>query len=302
MGEAYYLQVIHMNELNGKTILITGATNGIGKVAALELARKGATVAIVGRDPQKTAQTVGEIREQSGNQAVDGLVADLSSLADIRRLADEYRQKYSRLDVLVNNAGGIFANRQLTADGYERTFALNHLAYFLLTNLLLDMLKASAPARIINVSSRSHLGAALNFDDLQNQQHYGIGGGQAYGQSKLANVLFTYELARRLAGSGVTVNAVHPGAVATGFGENNAGAMRFAMRVFHLFALTPEQGADTIVYLASSPDVEGVTGKYWVNRKPMSSSPASYDEAAQKRLWAASAQMTGLPEERVKAN
>jgi NAD(P)-dependent dehydrogenase (short-subunit alcohol dehydrogenase family) len=290
------LEVIQMNELGGKTILITGATNGIGKAAALDLAKKGAAVVIVGRNPTKTKETVQEIGGQSSNSAVDGLVADLSSLAAIRRLADEFRNKYPRLHVLINNAGGIFANRQLTVDGYERTFAFNHLAYFLLTNLLLDMLKTSAPARIINVSSRSHQGAALNFDDLQNEQQYGIGGAHAYGQSKLANLLFTYELARRLAGTGVTVNAVHPGTVATGFGENNSGAMGLAMRIFHRFALTPQQGADTIIYLASSPEVEGVTGKYWVNRKPVPSSSNSYDETAQKHLWAISTQMTGLPE------
>ena len=285
-----------MNELNGKTILITGATNGIGKVAALELAKQGATVALVGRNSAKVAETVREIKEQSSNPLVDGLVADLSSMAEVRRLANDFRQKYSQLHVLVNNAGGIFASRQLTVDGYEYTFALNHLAYFLLTNLLLDRLKANAPARIVNVSSGAHLGAVLNFDDLQNEKHYSTGGMRAYGQSKLDNLLFTYELARRLAGSGVTVNALHPGTVATGFGENNGGAMRLAMRFFHLFSLTPQQGADTIIYLASSPEVEGVTGKYWVERKQVQSSPASYDEAAQKRLWEVSAQMTGLTE------
>lgn len=285
-----------MNELGGKTILITGATNGIGKVAALDLAKKGAAVVIVGRNPSKTKETVQEIRSQSSNTAVEGMIADLSSLTAVRHLADEFREKYPHLHILINNAGGIFANRQLTVDGYERTFAFNHLAYFLLTNLLMDMLKESAPARIINVSSRSHQGAVLNFDDLQNERQYGIGGARAYGQSKLANLLFTYELARRLTGTGVTVNAVHPGSVATGFGENNGGAMRLAMRIFHSFSLTPEQGADTIIYLASSPEVKGVTGKYWVNRTPVPSSPNSYDEAVQKRLWAVSIQMTGLPE------
>jgi NAD(P)-dependent dehydrogenase (short-subunit alcohol dehydrogenase family) len=285
-----------MNELTGKTILITGATNGIGKVAALELARQGLTVVLVGRNPAKVADTVQEIKEKSRNPQVDGLVADLSSMAEVRRLAGEFRQKYPQLHVLVNNAGGIFASRQVTVDGYELTFALNHLAYFLLTNLLLDMLKANAPARIVNVSSGAHLGAALDFDDLQNERHYSGGGFTAYGRSKLENLLFTYELARRLEGSGVTVNALHPGAVATGFGENNRGGMRLAMQVFHLFSLTPEQGADTIIYLASSPDVAGVSGKYWEKRKQIASSPASYDEATQKRLWEVSAQMTGLAE------
>jgi NAD(P)-dependent dehydrogenase (short-subunit alcohol dehydrogenase family) len=285
-----------MNELTGKTILITGATNGIGKVAALELAKQGPTIVLVGRNPAKLADTVQEIKDKSHNQAVDGLVADLFSMAEVRRLANEFTRKYSHLHVLINNAGAIFADRQHTVDGYERTFALNHLAYFLLTNLLLDLLKANAPARIINVSSGAHMGATLDFDDLQNEQHYSAGGFTAYGQSKLDNLLFTYELARRLAGSGVTVNALHPGTVATGFGENNSGGMRLAMQVFHLFSLTPDQGADTIVYLASSPEVEGISGKYWVKRKPVQSSAASYDEATQKRLWEVSARMVGLTE------
>jgi NAD(P)-dependent dehydrogenase (short-subunit alcohol dehydrogenase family) len=285
-----------MIELTGKTILITGATNGIGKVAALELAKQGPTIVLVGRNPAKVEQTVREIKEQSGNPLVDGLVADLFPMAEVRRLANEFRKKYPQLHVLINNAGAVFADRQHTIDGYERTFALNHLSYFLLTNLLLDMLKANAPARIVNVSSGAHQGAALDFDDLQNEQHYGAGGMRAYGQSKLDNLLFTYELARRLAGSGVTVNALHPGVVATGFGENNGGGIRFGMKIFHLFALTPQQGADTIVYLASSTEVEGITGKYWEKRKQIASSPASYDEATQKRLWEVSAQMTGLTE------
>ena len=285
-----------MDTITGKTILITGATNGIGKVAALELAKQGAQVVIVGRDPAKTEGTVREIRGQSSSQSVDGLVADLSSQAEIRRLAETFRQQYPRLDVLINNAGGVFANRQLTVDGYERTFALNHLAYFLLTNLLLDRLQASAPARIINVSSRSHTRALMDFADLQNERQYRMGGMRAYGQSKLANLLFTYELARRLAGTGVTVNAVHPGAVATGFGENNHGIMRLGMRVFHRFSLTPEEGADTLVYLASSQEVATVTGKYWVKRQQVPSSLASYDLPTKKHLWSVSAQMTGIPD------
>jgi NAD(P)-dependent dehydrogenase (short-subunit alcohol dehydrogenase family) len=165
-----------------------------------------------------------------------------------------------------------------------------------MTNLLLDRLKANAPARIINVSSRSHEGASINFDDLQSEQHYNFGGYKAYGQSKLANLLFTYELALRLAGTGVTVNAVHPGTVASGFGENNNGVMKFSMKIYHQFSLTPEQGADTVVYLASSPDVEGITGKYWTLRKAVASSPQSYDQDAQKRLWTVSAQLAGIPE------
>ena len=214
-----------MGAMDGKVILITGATNGIGKAAALDLAKQGAQVVIVGRSADKTQATVAEIKQQSGNAKIDSLLADLSSLAEVRKLAAEFRQRYSRLDVLINNAGAIFADRTLTVDGYERTFAVNHLAYFLLTDLLLDMVKASAPARIVNVASDVHSGGSIHFDDLQLEKNYGMGGMGAYGQSKLANVMFTYELSRRLAGTGVTANVLHPGVVATGFGENNRGLM-----------------------------------------------------------------------------
>lgn len=283
-----------MNDMDRKVVVVTGATSGMGKAVALELAKKGATVVIVGRNSAKTQATLKEIVEQSGHSAGDGLVGDLSSMVEVRRLAKELRTRYSRLDVLINNAGAIFARRQSTVDGYERTFALNHLAYFLLTNLLLDILKASAPSRIVNVSSRSHEGGTIHFDDLQGERSYGIGGGRAYSQSKLANIMFTYELARRLAGTGVTVNALHPGTVATGFGENNGGVMGLGMKIFHRFAIAPEEGADTITYLASSPEVEGISGRYWAKRRPVRSSPASYDETAQRRLWDVSAEMTGL--------
>ncbi|MEP7291122.1 MAG: SDR family oxidoreductase [Chloroflexota bacterium] len=280
--------------MSGKIILVTGATNGIGKAAALELAKQGNTVVIVGRNPAKTRETVEAIQQESGSSTVESLLADLSSLADVRRLADEFRQRYARLDVLINNAGAYNAQRSETVDGYETTFAVNHLAYFLLTHLLLDMLTASAPARIVNVSSGAHMGTKLNFDDLQNTQNYGAAGFRAYGQSKLANVLFTYELARRLAGTGVTANVLHPGVVATGFGENNGGILRLVMKVMHRFSITPSKGAETILYLATSPEVEGITGKYWDKCKAIPSSPESYNEADQKRLWDVSAEMTGL--------
>ena len=285
-----------MGEMDGKTVLITGATNGIGKVAALELAKKGATVVIVGRNPAKTAETVAEIKAQSGNSNVDSIVADLSSMAEVRKVAEAFKAKHSRLDVLINNAGAIFADRQETVDGYEMTFAFNHLAYFLLTNLLLDTLRASAPSRIVSVSSDAHTGGKINFDDLNAKNSYGMLGMSAYSNSKLANVMFTYELARRLEGTGVTANVLHPGLVNTGFAKNNGGLMRFAMRILASFSLTPEQGADTIIYLASSPDVEGVTGKYWDKRKAVKSIDASYDVSAQQRLWTVSQQLTGLAE------
>jgi NAD(P)-dependent dehydrogenase (short-subunit alcohol dehydrogenase family) len=283
-----------MDGMDGRVTLVTGATGGLGRVVARELAKRGATVVVAGRDPARVRATVEEIRAQGGDPASDGLVADLSSMAEGRRLAEAFRRQYPRLDVLINNAGAIFARRQLTADGYERTFALNHLAYFLLTNLLLDRLEATAPSRVVNVASRSHRSGTIVFDDLQGARRYGLGGGRAYSQSKLANVMFTYELARRLAGTGVTANAVHPGFVATGFGEGNGWLVGLGMKLAHRFAITPEAGADTILYLASSPEVEGVTGTYWVKRRPVASSPASYDEAAQRRLWDVSAGLTGL--------
>ena len=280
--------------MQGKTILISGATNGIGKQSALELAKMGAQIVIIGRNKAKTEETLREIQTSSGNKDVHALIADLSSMAEVRRVADEFKKQYARLDVLLNNAGGFFSERQESVDGYEVTFALNHLSYFLLTNLLLDRLKADAPSRIVSVSSEAHMMSPLNFDDLQSKQSYGMAGFRPYGQSKLMNVMFTYELARRLAGSGVTANALHPGAVNTGFGKNNRGLMNIAMKIFTFFAIKVEDGAKTSVYLASSPEVEGVTGKYFDKSKQKQSSQVSYDEAAQKRLWEISEQLTGI--------
>lgn len=275
-------------QMQGKTVLISGATNGIGKVAAAELAKLGAQIVIIGRNPTKTTDTVREIQTATGNQDVHALVADLSSMAEVRRVAGDFKQQFKRLDVLLNNAGGVFTSRQETVDGYEMTFALNHLSYFLLTAMLLDVLKASAPARIINVASDAHMMGSLDLDNIQK------GGFNAYSQSKLMNIMFTYELARRLEGTGVTANALHPGFVNTGFGRNNTGLMKLAISVATLFALKPTDGAKTSVYLASSPDVANVTGKYFDKSKARKSSAASYDEAAQKRLWAVSEQLTGI--------
>lgn len=282
-----------MSTLNDTTIIITGATNGIGQVAATELARMGARVVLVGRDAQKSAAVAQAITAQTGNPAVDVLLADLSSQAEVRRLAGEILARYPRIDVLLNNAGAVFGSRQLTVDGIERTFALNHLAYFQLTNLLLERIKASAPARIVNVSSAAHSGATLDFDDLQGQRRYSAFG--AYSKSKLANLLFTYELARRLAGSGVTVNAVHPGPVATGFGRNNGGLWGVVFRLIAPLMRTPAQGAATSIYVASSPELAGVSGKYFSDSKAVESSRASHAAAAAARLWQVSAEMTGLP-------
>lgn len=281
-------------ELQGKVCLITGASGGIGKAAAAGLARMGARVAMVGRSPEKMAAAAQEIHQASGNPAVDCLIADLSSQAEIRRLAQEVKNRYPRLDVLINNAGATFLRRQLSVDGIEMTFALNHLGYFLLTNLLLDFLKSSAPARIINVASSFHLPVRLNFNDLQHQKGYFIA--LAYARTKLANLYFTYELARRLEGSRVTVNALHPGFVITNIGRNNGWPVSLAMRLVGLISIPPERGAETILYLAASPEVEGVSGKYFYRKQPVASSAVSYDREAARRLWEISAALSGLDE------
>jgi NAD(P)-dependent dehydrogenase (short-subunit alcohol dehydrogenase family) len=214
-------------------------------------------------------------------------------MAQVRRMVEEFKQKHQRLDVLVNNAGMLFSKRRESVDGYEMTLALNHLSHFLLTNLLMDRLIASAPSRVVNVSSAAHLAARIDFEDIQNH-HYEMMGFGAYGRSKLANVMFTYELARRLEGSGVTTNALHPGTVNTGFNRNNSAGMRLAMAIAAPFLLTPEEGAQTQIYLASAPDVEDVTGKYFVRRQPTRSSPVSYEVEAQKKLWRVSEELTGI--------
>jgi NAD(P)-dependent dehydrogenase (short-subunit alcohol dehydrogenase family) len=281
--------------MQGKVCLITGATAGIGLVTAQALAQKGATLVIVGRNPAKCAATVEQLQQTSGNRQISALIGDLSQQSAVRQVAAEFHQRFDRLDVLINNAGAHFARRQQSAEGIELTFATNHLHYFLLTHLLLDRLKASTPARIVNVASDAHTSAKLDLADLQNRQHYANLGLQAYSQSKLANILFTYELARRLGGTGVTVNTLHPGFVATSLASNNGWFARFLMRwVLRPFALSPEQGAQTTIYLATSPEVEGVTGKYFVKQKAIPSSPASYDQAAARKLWEISAQMTGI--------
>ncbi len=274
-----------------KICLITGGTLGIGKETALGLARTGAHVVIAGRDAHRTRAAMDWLKREAGTEQVTFVLADLSSQADVRRLAREFKDKYSRLDILVNNAGAIFSRRETTVDGFERTWALNHLAYFLLTQELLDLLKASAPARIVNVASTMHTGGFIDFDDLQGEKRYG--GIRAYSQSKLANVLFTYALARRLEGTGVTANCLHPGGVATGFGQNTPGALKLLMGLVRPFLITAEQGAATSIYLASSANAEGVTGKYFSKCRPARSSAASHDTALQERLWALSRTQIG---------
>ncbi len=281
------------NEMQGKICLVTGATLGIGKETALGLARKGAHVVIVGRDEARTRETAAWIAKESSNPQVDFLVADLSSQAEVRRLAAAFADIYPRLDVLINNAGAIFMKRELTVDGVERTWALNHLAEFLLTHLLLDKLAASAPARIVNVSSDAHTAGAIAFDDLQGEKKYG--GMRIYAQSKLANILFTYALARRLAGKGVTANCLHPGVVATGFGHNTPGFVNTLLSLARPFLLTAQQGAATSIYLASSPEVANVSGKYFVKCKPAASSKLSTDVALQEKLWQLSELQTASP-------
>ena len=276
----------------GKTVLVTGGTSGIGRATATGLVAMGARLAITGRDRERAEQAAREIRAAGGGQ-VDVFVADLSSQTEVRRLADEVLQTYPRIDVLVNNVGGYWNTRHVTADGLERTFALNHLAPFLLTNLLLDRLKQSAPARVVTVSSGAQAMGRIDFDDLQGERSYS--GARAYSQSKLANVLFTYELANRLQASAVTANALHPGVVRTSFGaEDPGGVQRLFVPFMRPFMKAPAQGAATSIHLASSPDLEQVTGRYFANSKPKRSSKRSYDEAAAARLWQVSADLVGL--------
>ena len=274
----------------GKVVLITGATGGIGKATAIGLATMGARVAITGRDLTRAQQAAADIRTLSGHTAVDAFAADLSSQAEVRRLAVAVLDAYPRLDVLVNNVGGFWAHRHPTADGLEHTFALNHLAPFLLTDLLLDRLKASAPARVVTVSSGAQRMGRIDFDDLQGARHYSAQ--RAYSQSKLANVMFTVELGRLLQGTGVTATAVHPGVVRTNFGSEDQ-AWFFAMisRAVRPFLKTPARGAQTPIYLASSPDVENVTGRFYANGKPRTPNKIAGDAAMTARLWRVSADL-----------
>ncbi|HEX7602970.1 MAG TPA: SDR family oxidoreductase [Polyangiaceae bacterium] len=275
--------------IEGKQVLVTGASRGIGRVTALELAKKGANVSLLVRNRELGLAVVKEIEALGAKGKVDLFVADMSSQKDIRRVAAEYREKHDRLDVLVNNAGAVIMERATTADGLEATFATNHLGYFLLTTLLLDLLKTSAPARIVSVSSDVHRNAKMAWDDLQGEKSFsGFG---AYGQSKLANALFTVELAKRLEGTGVTANCLHPGVIASQFGRNNKGIMGFFVRVAAPFMASEEDGAKTSVFLASSPEVEGVTGKYFKKSRAVAPSPAAQDEKDAARLWTVSEEL-----------
>jgi NAD(P)-dependent dehydrogenase (short-subunit alcohol dehydrogenase family) len=280
------------HQLAGRTVLVTGGSGGIGKATALGLARMGAHLAITGRDRGRIEDAAREIRTAGGGQ-VDVFVADLSAQSEVRRLAGEILQHLPSIDVLVNNVGGYWNTRHVTADGLERTFALNHLTSFLLTNLLIDRLKQSDSARVVTVSSNAQALGHIDFGDLQGERSYS--GARAYNQSKLANVLFTYELARRLTGTSVTANALHPGVVSTSFGAEDPGRVqRLLVPFMRPFMKTPAKGAVTSIHLASAPELERVTGCFFANRKPRRSAEASYDEAVAARLWQVSAELVGL--------
>jgi len=281
--------------MRGKICLVTGASSGIGKATALGLAKLGATVVMVCRDAARGEAALSEIKQKSGNNFVDLLVADLSSQEAIRRLASEYKSRYQRLHVLINNAGVYYTKRHITADGLEAMFAVNYLARFLFTHLLLDIIKQSAPARIINVAGAYHAKGKINFDDLQGEKDFD--GQRANHQSKLADVLFTYELARRLEGTRVTVNCLHPGMVATDLIDKDKDFPVFFKYLYKLsrpLMKSPAQGAETSLYLASSPEVEGITGQYFVNKKIAQSSPDSHNVQLAQRLWEVSEKLAKL--------
>ncbi len=269
--------------LNGRNVIVTGGTDGIGLATALSLAKMGASLWIIGRDESKTKQALEDIVKASGNEKGGYFTADLSSIASIRTVAARINDTMDHLDVLVNNAGALFTQRQTSDDGLEMTYALNHMNYFLLTSLLSDKLNRGTKSRIVNVSSSAHYSGHVNFDDLQSEKSYNSM--RVYGTSKLMNVLFTYELDRRLNGSGLTVNSLHPGFVASNFGKSNGGLMKPIFKLLHLGAINVENGAKTSVYLASSPEVDGVSGKYFDKCKAVNSSKESYDKNIAKRLW-----------------
>lgn len=279
--------------MEGKACLITGGTGGIGLVTARELAKRGADVMIVGRNRQAGEAAIAGIARAAAGGSAEFIAADLSRQSEVRRLAATAADRFGRLDVLVNNAGGMFRKRTLSADGIEMTFALNHLAYFLLSELLLPALRASGRARIVNVASEAHRGVALDFDNLQGERRYG--GWSAYKRSKLANLLFTYELARRIEGGSVSVNALHPGFVATDIGVRNRLVPAWLWRLASFAAISPEEGAQTSIHVATSSDVAHVHGAYFVKSRPAESSPASHDRAAAERLWKASEALTRTP-------
>ena len=279
------------NSMSGKVCMVTGANSGIGEKVVLGLAGMGSTVVMVCRDKSKGEAAKEAVTSQTGNKNIELMIADLASLASVRDLAQRFKETHPRLNVLVNNAGLIMGRRISTVDNLETTFEVNYLSHFLLTLLLLDTLEASAPSRIINVSSSAHTNGKMDFDDLQETKSYSAM--RSYSQSKLAQVLFTYELAKKLQGTGVTVNAVHPGVVRTRWGDEG-GALGIGIRLGRPFMISPEKGAETPIYLASSTDVEGITGKYWYKKKEQPSSKESYDENEARLLWLESTRLAGV--------
>lgn len=277
--------------MQGKTVVVTGATGGIGFVTARQLATEGAEIILVSRDAAKVAETVSELIDATGNPNIHGEAGDLSVQADVRAVANSILSHHPKIDVLVNNAGNMFTTRQESADGIEMTWALNHLGYFMLTNLLMPAIQSAGNARIVNVSSVVHSRGKINFADVPMNRSYGWM--KAYARSKLGNVLFTYELARRYEGSGITVNCLHPGVVGTSFGHSNGIFFRTGSRIARPFFISPDKGAETSIFLASSPVVTGETGKYFVKSRPVSSAPLSHDQALQKRVWDLSHEMVG---------
>ncbi len=278
--------------VNGKTMLVTGATSGIGLETCVELAKLGATVVMVGRNPEKTQRAVADIKARSGTSPAGSLICDFASQVSIRKLASEYRSRYDRLDVLVNNAGGVQKNRTVTEDGVEATLAVNHLGYFLLSNLLLDLLKKSAPSRIVTVASIAHRSGTLDFDNL-GFEHGGYGIMRAYSRSKLCNVLFASELARRLDGAGVTSNSLHPGGVNTNIWSDAPAYVKPLVFLLKPFMLSPKEGARTIVQLSADPALEGITGRYFEKMRPVAPAPRAQDEALARRLWDVSLRLVG---------
>ena len=278
--------------MKGKTVVITGGTSGIGEVAALELAQMGARIVLVGRDKPRAQTTLARLRERGPGLAHTVHYADLTRLAEMKRVAAQIAGAEPRIDVLINNAGAMFAARRVTEDGLERTFALNHMAYFVVTAGLRERLTASAGARIVNTASDAHRGAMLDFDNLQSEK--GFGAMQAYGRSKLCNILFTRELARRLHGTGVTANCLHPGFVATRFGDQSGGLISHMVWLAKYFAIPPTEGAKTVVYLASSPEADGVSGKYFYKCRATTLSAAAEDDQAASALWERSVELAGV--------
>jgi NAD(P)-dependent dehydrogenase (short-subunit alcohol dehydrogenase family) len=281
-------------DVNGKTVVITGATSGIGEVAALTLARGGARIVLVARNKERAEATLAQLRSSAPGVAHSVHLVDLSRLAEMKRVAAQIADREPRIDVLINNAGAMFATRQVTENGLEHTFALNHMAYFVLTAGLRERLFASGAARIINTASAAHQGARLDFDDLQSEKNYRAV--KVYGRSKLCNILFTRELGRRLRGTGVTANCLHPGFVATRFGDQSGGLISHLVWLAKFFAKSPAEGAETMIYLASSPEVAETTGQYFYKCRPTNPSTAGQDDRAALELWQRSATLAGMSE------